>query len=241
MKQLVEWIKQSACTVVFTGAGMSTESGLPDFRSQTGLWRGQDPMRLASTWAMEHERDAFLSFYQKRVEGLVSCQPHQGHKILAKWEKQGLVHGLITQNVDEFHQRAGSREVAQLHGTLGSIRCIVCTRTFPSSRYMTPDGAACECGGMLRPNVVLFGEALPHEALQQAESWSSQAELFLVLGSSLQVSPANWFPQLAKEQGAKLVIVNKEPTPLDGLADLVIQDELIGTVLQRADEALGSR
>ena len=94
---------------------------------------------------------------------------------------------------------------------------------------------------MLRPNVVLFGEALPHEALQLAESWSSQAELFLVLGSSLQVSPANWFPQLAKEQGAKLVIVNKEATPLDELADLIIQDELIGTVLQRADEALGSR
>ena len=240
MKRLVEWIQQAKSTIVFTGAGMSTESGLPDFRSQTGLWQGQDPMKLASTWALAHEREAFTAFYQKRIQGLLSCKPHRGHEILAKWEKQGRVRGIITQNVDEFHQQAGSEAIAELHGTLATLCCTECERMFPSKRYVEKDGAVCTCGGFLRPNVVLFGEALPKEALQQAETWSKQAELFLVFGSSLAVSPANWFPQQAKEHGAKLVIVNQDPTPLDAWADLVIRDERIGTVLQRVEETFTS-
>lgn len=240
MKQLVEWMQQAKSTVVFTGAGMSTESGLPDFRSQTGLWQGQDPVKLASTWALDHEREAFTAFYQKRVQGFLSCKPHRGHEIVAEWEKRGRVRGIITQNVDGFHQQAGSVAVAELHGTLATLRCTGCERTFPSKRYVEKDGVVCICGGFLRPNVVLFGEALPREALQQAETWTEQAELFLVLGSSLAVSPANWFPQQAKEHGARLVIVNQEPTPLDAWADLVIRDERIGTVLQRAEEEFTS-
>lgn len=237
MQKLADWWKNASSTVIFTGAGMSTESGLPDFRSQSGLWRGQDPMRLASTEAMRHNREAFVEFYRMRIRGLLSCEPHAGHDILAKWEQRGLVTGVITQNVDGFHQRAGSRAVAHLHGTLETVSCTGCSRSYPSARYLEEEGTKCECGEFLRPDVVLFGESLPQEAFERATAWTAQAELFIVLGSSLAVSPANWFPRQAKEQGAKLVIVNREPTPLDEWADLVIHDQLIGTVLRQVEDS----
>lgn len=232
MSQLLKsWLLEASHAVVFTGAGMSTESGLPDFRSQTGLWRGKDPMQLASTHAMQYQREEFVAFYQKRIEGLLACKPHAGHEKLAQWERNGRIQGIITQNVDGFHQRAGSVRVAELHGTLGTVRCTGCARKYPSAMYLEPDGTACECGAFLRPEVVLFGEALPDEALEQAQQWTERADLFIVLGSSLAVSPANWFPQQAKSHGARLVIVNYDPTPLDGIADLVIQEKSIGEVL----------
>lgn len=231
MDPLKEWLYEAKSAVVFTGAGMSTESGLPDFRSQSGLWQGKDPMQLASTQAMRNHREAFIDFYRKRIEGLLACEPHAGHECLAALEQAGKVRGIITQNVDGFHQRAGSKKVAQLHGTLETVHCTRCEQVYPSARYLQQDGTICSCGGFLRPSVVLFGEALPSIALEQAQEWSDQADLFVVLGSSLTVSPANWFPQRAKERGARLVIVNQEPTPLDGWADLVISEKRIGAVL----------
>jgi len=241
VEKFCEWLRKARFAVVFTGAGMSTESGLPDFRSQTGLWRGKDPMQLASTHAMRHNREAFVEFYRMRIEGLLACQPHAGHRILADWERQGLIQGVITQNVDGFHQRAGSSKVAQLHGTLETVRCTDCGRTYPSVRYLEPSGTTCECGAFLRPSVVLFGESLPEDAFALAEEWTAQADLFLVLGSSLAVSPANWFPQQAKSHGARLVIVNRDPTPLDGMADLVIREKPIGEVLTEADRLMKGR
>ncbi|QQE73174.1 NAD-dependent deacylase [Brevibacillus composti] len=233
MERLRNWLRESRHTVVFTGAGMSTESGLPDFRSaRTGLWQGKDPARLASTQAMRHNREEFLAFYRMRIEGLLSCKPHSGHHLLAEWERQGVIQGIITQNVDGYHQHAGSQRVAELHGTLTTLSCLRCGRKEKAARYLQEEGSVCECGGFLRPDVVLFGESLPEAAFEQAVAWTEPAELFLVLGSSLAVSPANWFPQQAKERGATLVIVNREPTMLDHLADLVIQDRLIGDVLK---------
>lgn len=236
MNRLGELLRQAASVVVFTGAGMSTESGLPDFRSQKGLWQGEDPMRLASTQAMLHHRDDFIAFYRKRIEGLLACKPHRGHEILAGLEKSGRISGIITQNVDGFHQRAGSKKIAQLHGTLETVHCRTCAKVYPSSRYLEEGGTACACGGFLRPSVVLFGESLPHQAVDQAQKWTDQSDVFIVLGSSLAVSPANWFPQRAKEGGAKLVIVNHDPTALDDWADLLIQGERIGEVLARIHE-----
>jgi NAD-dependent deacetylase len=239
MNKLAEWLREARHTVVFTGAGMSTESGLPDFRSSlTGIWRGKDPIQFASTHALRHNREGFVAFYRMRIEGLLACRPHAGHTILAEWERRGRIRGIITQNVDGYHQQAGSRNVAELHGTLGTLRCLACERTYPAARYLQPDGTVCACGDFLRPAVVLFGESLPEAALAKAEAWTEQADLFIVLGSSLVVSPANWFPQQAKAAGARLVIVNKEPTPLDDMADLVIDDEPIGTVLKKVEEEL---
>lgn len=233
MNRLGELLREAASVVVFTGAGMSTESGLPDFRSQKGLWQGKDPMMLASTQAMLHHRDDFITFYRTRVEGLLACKPHHGHEILAGLEESGRISGIITQNVDGFHQRAGSKKVAQLHGTLETVHCSTCAKVYPSSRYLDQGGTACACGGFLRPSVVLFGESLPYQEVEQAQQWTDQADLFIVLGSSLAVSPANWFPQRAKEGGAKLVIVNHDPTPLDDWADLLIHGEKIGEVLAK--------
>ncbi|QHZ57366.1 NAD-dependent deacylase [Brevibacillus sp. NSP2.1] len=238
MEALAKWLQESPGAVVFTGAGMSTESGLPDFRSQTGLWRGNDPQKLASTQAMRSNRESFVEFYRMRIEGLCSCKPHAGHEILAKWEQRGLLAGIITQNVDGFHQRAGSRAVAQLHGTLTTVSCIRCRKSYPSERYLQEEGSQCECGGFVCPDVVLFGESLPQSQIDLAVEWTERAPLLIVLGSSLTVSPANWFPQRAKENGARLVIVNQEPTPLDGWADLVVHDVKIGELLSRTEQWL---
>lgn len=234
---LATLLKESNYTVVFTGAGMSTESGLPDFRSSTGLWKQVDPTRLASIDALENNREEFIRFYHKRMQAIHKYKPHRGHEILGEWEQQGLIHAIITQNVDGFHQQAGSKNVTELHGSLRTVHCHTCGKTYPNSEFIA-GRFDCDCGGFLRPSVVLFGEMLPFDAVQKAEEETAKAELFIVLGSSLSVYPANSFPVEAKQNGAKLVIVNFEPTDYDDLADLVIHERKIGEVLQEIDESI---
>lgn len=232
---LKSWLEEANYTVVFTGAGMSTESGLSDFRSANqGLWNKQDPTQLASTEALNHNVEEFIAFYRHRVLGLKEYGPHQGHEVLARWERDGLIQSIITQNVDGFHQLAGSKQVAELHGTLQKLHCETCAKVYESEKYIN-ESFYCECGGVLRPSVVLFGESLPKEAFDSALRETEKADLFIVLGSSLTVTPANQFPILAKENDAKLVIVNQESTPLDDDADLIIQDKKIGELLQELD------
>jgi len=209
---------RSKDVVVFTGAGMSTASGLPDFRGKDGLWKKKDPALLASIGAFEDNYQEFCEFYRWRIKALLEARPNEGHFILAGWEKKGYIKGIITQNVDGFHQAAGSKNVWELHGTLRKVRCSECRKRYESSLFLERSDCP-ECGGKLRPDVVLFGESLPDLALEKAEELSLSCGCFLVLGSSLRVSPANWFPSLAKRNGARLYIVNNEPTPLDSLAD----------------------
>ncbi|MFC0295882.1 NAD-dependent deacylase [Geobacillus jurassicus] len=235
---IASWLAASRRTVVLTGAGMSTESGLPDFRSpRTGLWARFNPSELATVEALHHRRESFVEFYQYRIRTLQECQPHDGHRLLADWERRGLVHTIITQNVDGFHQEAGSRRVIELHGSLRTVHCQQCGRKEPSGIYLR-GVLTCACGGPLRPSVVLFGEPLPEKAIDQAWKAARHADLFLVLGSSLQVSPANQLPIVAKRSGAKLVIINWEPTELDDLADAIIHQRKIGEVLNELNEQL---
>lgn len=234
---LKEWLKESRYAVVFTGAGMSTESGLPDFRSSKGLWRKKDPSKLASTEALNNNVQEFIDFYRERVIGVKEFRPHDGHFILADWEQEGLIKSIITQNVDGFHQQAGSMQVAELHGTLQKLHCQSCGKEYSSEEYVK-DEYYCQCGGVLRPSIVLFGESLPEDAFQLAFEEAKKADLFIVLGSSLTVTPANQFPLIAKEHGAKLVIVNMEQTSFDMYADLVINDKKIGELLNEVDAAL---
>ncbi|MNK53516.1 NAD-dependent protein deacetylase [compost metagenome] len=231
---LARWLRESRLTAVFTGAGMSTESGLPDFRSAGGLWKQSRRFEeLASTSALQHDFPEFVEFYRWRIQMLQGVEPHAGHRRIAEWQREGRVQALITQNVDGLHAHAGSTEVLELHGSLRVIRCQRCGTEANSERFLTDEGIHCaRCGGKMRPGVVLFGEALPEDALRKAQDASERADLFLVLGSSLQVSPANYFPQVAKAQGAKLVILNREPTALDALADLRL-DGTIGETLER--------
>lgn len=234
---LAQWLKEAKYTVLFTGAGMSTESGLPDFRSRTGLWRTKNPAELASIEALESNPEEFIQFYQKRLQAIHQYAPHKGHNILSAWEEAGYVQSVITQNVDGFHHQAGNQNVTELHGTLRTVHCHSCGKTYPNTQFIAGQ-TSCDCGGFLRPSVVLFGEMLPADAVRKAESETKKADLFIVLGSSLSVSPANFYPLEAKQNGAKLVIINMETTDYDRMADLVINNRKIGEVLQEIDEKL---
>jgi len=229
-------LNESNYTVVFTGAGMSTEAGLPDFRSaSTGMWNDINPLELASTQALKQNRQAFIDFYRYRVDGLRQCKPHAGHYILADWESKKMIKSIITQNVDGFHHTAGNSQVSELHGTLRTCHCNHCGERYPIDRFMSED-LTCECGGFIRPSVVLFGESLPADAFDQAELEAQKADLFIVMGSSLTVSPANLFPMIAKQHGAKLVIINMDETELDHEADLVINAWKIGSLLEELSQ-----
>jgi NAD-dependent deacetylase len=204
IKRLAEWIKQSRFTVVLTGAGMSTESGLPDFRSKSGWWNNYDPTTIASVDAMETNYPLFYGFYTMRIKTLEGCSPHRGHYILADWETKGLIHSIATQNVDGFHKAAGSRRVYELHGSLRTIKCASCGEPETAKGFL--DGADCRfCGGRLRPGVVLFGEMLPQDAWDSALIDIKKADLLIVIGTSLQVYPANQLPVMTK---GKTVLIN---------------------------------
>lgn len=235
MEKSAEWLAEVITTgrvVFFSGAGMSTESGLKDFRSRDGLWSQYDPTRLASVSALESDYDLFRKFYISRLLIPESVRPNIGHVMIAKWESNGWVSGVITQNVDRLHQKAGSIKVAELHGSLEPVRCHSCGRTHNQENFVA--GHRCICGGRLRPGVVLFGETLPAEPFEHAERWSNECSAIIALGSSLTVSPANYFPQQAKSRGAKLVIINRDETSLDSAADLVVHDG-IGAYLEKVD------
>lgn len=216
--------------VVLTGAGMSTESGLPDFRSADGLWRNHRPEELASVDALVHHPLLFYEFYRYRLELLEGVAPNPGHKALVELEKQGRLECIVTQNVDGLHSAAGSRKVTEIHGTLREARCHDCEKVYSADVLKKPvssleDVPRCDCGGMIRPGVVLFGEALPEKALRQATEAVEHCDALLVIGTSLQVYPAASLPQIALDHGARLWIINLAPTSYDASADLVIQEK----------------
>jgi NAD-dependent deacetylase len=223
-------------TVVFTGAGMSTESGLSDFRSKDGIWNVEDPMELATTGAMKENYDKFHAFYSRRFELMSGASPNIGHEILAKLESLGLIRCVITQNIDGLHAVAGSKAVHELHGSVGSVRCMECKKPSTKADFITrkPCGV---CGGKLRPGVVLFGENLPEKVLDASWKASEAAGVFIVLGSSLQVSPANQMPAIAKRSGAFVAICNRDVTPLDYLADYCTNDG-IGDFLTKLEKEI---
>lgn len=223
--QLTQWIKDANTTVVLTGAGMSTESGVPDFRSAKGLWRHIDPQRVATIDAFEHNYALFHEFYTMRLENLATCQPHEGHKALAELERKGYVTFVATQNVDGFHTQAGSQRVAELHGNIHAIRCQNCGKRFTDAPFIAK--VRCECGGRLRPGVVLFGEYLPEDAWQTAFSAIERADLVIVIGTSLQVSPVNQLPSMTR---GKKVYINAEVLE-SHLFDLTIEGSARDTLV----------
>lgn len=236
IEALAHMVRDCGPLVVLSGAGMSTESNLADFRSREGYWARFDPMRLATLSALEREPGEFYAFYRMRLEALNGAEPNSGHRVLAGWEEKGILSAIVTQNVDGLHQRAGSKNVVELHGSLRKASCNRCGAPFSGMELLERTECG-KCGGPLRPDVVLFGENLPSQALEESERLASTCGFFLVLGSSLVVSPANSLPRIAKACGARLAIVNREPTPLDGIADLVVRGE-IGMTLKAVDERI---
>ncbi len=216
-------------TVVLTGAGISTPSGIPDFRSPgSGLWQDIDPARVISLSAFHRDPAVFYEWLHPLAVRLQTAAPNPAHTALARLEGMRLIKAVMTQNIDGLHQKAGSQEVLELHGTLDSMSCLQCGRRQTSQPFWKPfvesrQFPACpDCGDILKPNIVFFEEMLPPDAWERSERLCLSAGLILVMGSSLEVMPANQLPLTALRHGAKLAILNRDPTRLDNLADCVI-------------------
>lgn len=218
--------------VALTGAGISTPSGIPDFRSSSsGLWVMEDPMEVASIWAFRRRPEAFFEWVRPLADSILAATPNPAHVALAHAERVGKLKAVVTQNIDDLHRRAGSRHVLELHGHLREATCIKCFRIVPGEdaleRFMqTGTPPRCVCGGILKPNVILFGEMLPQDILTQSQTVARASDLMIVVGSSLEVAPASDLPLLAVENGARLIVINYDPTPLDDEADVVIRDDV---------------
>ncbi len=245
IERAVQLIRHSHHMVAFTGAGHSTPSGIPDFRSpHSGLWEKHNPMLVASIWAFRLSPKTFYDWIRPMVELLLNAPPNPAHVALAELEEMGYLKAIITQNIDNLHQRAGSRRVLELHGHMREATCIRCYKELPIDSMMTQsvlDGRIphCRCGGVLKPNVILFGEQLPIRVYNQAVSEARRCDVILVAGSSLEVAPAADLPFLAVESGAKAIIVNLQPTALDAYADVVIHGD-VAEILPRFAQAVST-
>lgn len=216
---------RAAEKVVFvTGAGISQESGIPTFRGRDGLWRNHDAMKLATIEAFEENPKLVWEWYAERRKNILAALPNPGHAAVAELERYMVV-SVLTQNVDGLHQRAGSSEVLELHGSIIRTRCTSCDfiQEIPSGLQGSPP--LCRCGCMLRPDVVWFGEELPQDVWKKAVNIASGCDFMIVAGTSLEVSPANMLPVEAKRNGATLVEINPDVTPMSSEMDLTIREK----------------
>ena len=238
-RRLVELITTRRPCVVLTGAGVSTESGIPDFRSPTGIWAQVDPMEYASLRAFREEPEKVWSFYTKRIEMLTGAEPNEGHRALAELERRGLVSAVVTQNIDLLHTRAGSGDVVEVHGSIRTASCPACGAVRELDESMLPV-PRCDCGAVLKPDVVFFGELLPQAAIDRAYELERSAALMLVVGSALEVYPVADLPLETLRSGGSLAIVNRGETALDGKAELKIDGsagETLSAVLAAVEAA----
>jgi NAD-dependent deacetylase len=222
--RLGELVRERQPCVALTGAGISTESGIPDFRSPGGIWEKHDPTEVATIDALRRDPVRVWEFYALRLRVLGEAEPNDGHRALAELEEQGWIGAVVTQNVDGLHQRAGSREVVEVHGSLRDAECIHCGVRVPMEDALAslPLPPCPECGEILKPGVVMFGELLPAAAVERAQALAAGAGLLLVVGSSLEVHPIAALPGETLGAGGALAIVNRGSTPWDSRAELVL-------------------
>jgi NAD-dependent deacetylase len=215
-----EWIREARSVAVLTGAGISAESGVPTFRGPGGLWRQYRPEDLATPEAFRRDPRLVWEWYDWRRQRIAQARPNAGHEALVRLERSKPRFWLITQNVDGLHERAGSRRVIKLHGDIWLVRCVACGREQRDERVPLPElPPRCACGGLLRPGVVWFGEALPPGAWEAAEQAVREAEVLLVVGTSAVVYPAAGLIPLAQACGARVIEVNPEETPMSARLD----------------------
>jgi len=209
---LAELIRAKQPCVALTGAGISTESGIPDFRSPSGIWAQFDPMEYATISAFRQDPEKVWTFYAPRFASLTSAEPNDGHRALARLEAQGLVRAVVTQNIDLLHERAGSRDVIEVHGSIRQCECLECGAVYPLAevRRMLDETAVprCACGAVLKPGLVMFGELLPEAAIDRAFHLAREAALLLVVGSTLEVAPVSALPWETAQAGGDVAIVN---------------------------------
>jgi NAD-dependent deacetylase len=245
IERVAGWLAEARRGVAFTGAGISTESGIPDFRSPGGVWSRNRPVYFDEYLASGEAR---LEYWRQKCEAhaaFASARPNDGHEVLARWESAGRLRGVVTQNIDGLHQLAGSRRVLELHGTAREIACLECAARWPAdelvARFLASQvvPVCASCGGIVKHATISFGQMLPGEVLNEAVEWSRQADFYVAIGSSLVVTPAAELPRLAVLAGARLVIINRDPTPHDGLAAAILRAP-IGSALRQLEEAARS-
>jgi NAD-dependent deacetylase len=244
--RLADLLRGARHAVALTGAGISVPSGIPDFRSPgTGLWENVDPMEVAHIDAWRRDPDRFWSFYGERFALLRDKRPNDAHLAVAELERRGLVRAVITQNVDRLHRMAGTERLIEVHGSIESSVCMQCGGGFPLERVVRQleagDGAPeCEaCVAPLKPDVVLFGELLPEDALAEAHELAAEADLMICIGSSLEVYPVAGLPAIARGAGGRLALVTQGPTPYDDEADVKLDGDVVAelrAVLAALDE-----
>ena len=231
--------------VAFTGAGISTESGISDFRSPGGVWSRYQPVYIDEFLASHEARLRHWQMKKEAYPEFAAARPNAGHQALAEMEKAGRLAAVITQNIDGLHEEAGSRKILELHGTGRYVDCLSCGKRWPSQvifeQYKDRDDVpVCdECNGWLKPATVSFGQSLPQDALSEGYRLSAESDVFLAIGSSLVVEPAASLPAHAKQCGSFLVIINRDQTPLDNLADIVIRSPIGETLQAIAKETAG--
>lgn len=228
---LKKWIQESKKIVAFTGAGVSTESGIPDFRSQDGLYSQKfdyPPETIISHSFFERKPEYFYNFYREKMLPL-GFQPNITHNILAKWEQEGRLSAVVTQNIDGLHQKAGSKKVFELHGSVLRNHCLRCGKFYDGDYVKNSEGVPkCSCGGIIKPDVVLYEESLPMDQVEGAVDAISHADMLIVMGTSLTVYPAAGL--IRYYNGNRLVLINRDATPYDDQADLCFHNSL-GEVL----------
>jgi NAD-dependent deacetylase len=231
--RLAELIRESCCTVALTGAGISVPSGIPDFRTPgEGIWEKVDPMEVAHIDAFRRDPARFWGFYRQRLQMLGDKEPNGAHEALADLEKRGLLEAVITQNIDTLHTKAGSERVIEVHGSIRTSSCQSCgarIETAGIEELFDEHGAAIcsSCGGNLKPDVVLFGEMLPAEAIAEAEALAARADLMLCIGSSLEVFPVAGLPSVTLRSGGGLAVITIGPTPFDSNAVVRMDGDVV--------------
>jgi len=240
IERLADLLERRRPCVALTGAGISTESGIPDFRSAGGIWERYDPAEVGSIDAFRREPARVWEFYALRLDALNQAEPNEGHRALAELEEQGWIRAVITQNIDGLHQSAGSREVVEVHGSLREAECIHCGVRVPLEDALAslPLPPCPECGEVLKPGVVMFGELLPAAAIERAQGLAAEAGVLLVVGSSLEVHPVAALPGETLAAGGALAIVNRGGSPWDTRADVLL-DAAAGETLRGLEAALG--
>ena len=225
---LAELIRERQPVIVLTGAGISTESGVPDFRSPTGIWAQFDPLEYATLGAFHADPEKVWRFYAPRFDMLGAAEPNRAHRVLAEFERRGLVRAVITQNIDRLHELAGSEDVVEVHGSIRTSSCLACGASYGFDEVVPlieRDGAPrCPaCGAVLKPDVVFFDELLPAAAIDRARTLAREAALLLVVGSSLEVFPVGGLPQETLDAGGAVAVVNLTETWVDTHAELVVR------------------
>ena len=232
--ELAGLIRAADSVVALTGAGISVPSGIPDFRSPgTGLWENVDPMVVAHIDAFRSDPQRFWAFYGQRFQTLGDKRPNRAHEVLAELEEAGLLDAVITQNIDQLHSRAGTRELVEVHGTIAHSSCLACRARFPLDDVRARQAAdvrgipQCDCGEPLKPDVVLFGEYLPVQAMDRAGQLAAGADLMLCIGSSLEVYPVAELPLRTLAAGGQIAIITKGSTPLDHRAAVRLDGDVV--------------